>query len=248
MAVARSGRPAQNPAMSNSIELAEVGALIGDPARAAILEALIDGRALTAKELAFRARIAAPTASAHLRKLTDANLLTMLRQGRHHYFRIASPLVAQMIEAVGAVAATHAPPRYRRLGPKDAALREARMCYDHFAGRLAVDIADALLHRGFVSFGDEGGEVTPQGFRFFRSLGIGLAGGAASRRTFCKPCLDWSERRFHIGGAVGAALAGHCFAQGWAERHRDSRAVTITARGRSALLEPLGLLPERAAA
>lgn len=227
--------------MNHSIDLAEIGALIGDPARAAIVEALIDGRALTAKELAFRARVTPQTASAHLKRLSDANLLAMLRQGRNHYFRIASPLVAQMIESIGAVAAVHSPPRYRLPGPRDAALREARMCYDHFAGRLAVNIAATLMARGLMTLEADGGEVTKQGFRFFACIGVDLDDAARGRRSFCKPCLDWSERKFHIGGFVGAALARHCLAMRWMERLRDSRAIVVTAEGERSVLAPLGL-------
>jgi DNA-binding transcriptional ArsR family regulator len=236
--------------MTNSIDLAEIGALLGDPARAAILEALIDGRALTAKELAFRARVTAQTASLHLRKLSEANLLTPLNQGRHRYFRIAGPLVAQMMESMGAVAAVHSPPRYRRPGPKDEQLRDARMCYDHLAGRLAVDLAQALSDRGFVRLEAEGGEITPAGIAFFEGLGLLLQTEGRAHRTLCKPCLDWSERRFHIGGFLGAALARHCQEQGWMERLRDSRAVVIAAEGRRALLAEFGLgseFPARAA-
>jgi DNA-binding transcriptional ArsR family regulator len=227
--------------MQNSIDLAEIGALVGDPARAAMLEALVDGRALTAKELAFRARVSPQTASLHLRKLADANLISVLQQGRHRYFRLSSQLVAQMIEAVGAVAATHPPPRYRRIGPRDTAMREARICYDHLAGRLAVELADALVARGFLVLDADGGEVTASGAEFFGELGVDIGSLRAARRTFCRPCLDWSERRFHIGGAVGAALADHFLARGWIERHRDSRAVTLTDPGRSALADHFGI-------
>jgi DNA-binding transcriptional ArsR family regulator len=227
--------------MSNSLEIAEIGALLGDPARAAICEALIDGRALTAKELAFRARVTPQTASAHLRRLTEANLLGMIRHGRNHYFRIASPSVAQMIEAIGAVAATHAPPRYRPTGPRDAAMREMRLCYDHLAGRLAVEMADAMTTLQLLRLETDGGEITPNGFRFFEALEIDLVGSSTNRRAFCRPCLDWSERKFHVGGSAGAALARHCFAQGWMELRRDSRAVSVTAEGERALLAPLGV-------
>ena len=233
--------------MQNSLDLAEIGALLGDPARATMLEALIDGRALTAKELAFRARVTPQTASLHLRKLSEANLLSVLAQGRHRYFRLVSPLVAQMIEAVGAVAAVHSPPRYRATGPRDAQMREARICYDHLAGRLAVALADALVARDFLKLDADGGEVTELGARFFAQLGIDLGQARASRRAFCRPCLDWSERRFHIGGAVGAALARHALDQGWVTRLRDTRAVSVTATGRTRFQE-LGIDSERAAA
>jgi DNA-binding transcriptional ArsR family regulator len=227
--------------MTNSIDLAKIGALLGHPARAAIVEALIDGRALTAKELAFRARVTAQTASLRLRRLSEANLLTALNQGRHRYFRIAGPLVAQMIESMGAVAAVHAPPRYRRPGPRDEHLRNARMCYDHLAGRIAVDLAQGLRERGYVRLEADGGEILPAGFDFFQLLGISLEGKGRTRRTLCKPCLDWSERRFHIGGFLGAAIATVCQERGWVERLRDSRALIITAEGRRAFFAELDL-------
>ena len=157
--------------MLSSIELAEIGSLVGDPARAAILNALMDGRALTAGELAFFARVTPQTASLHLKKLTDANLLAVVSQGRHRYFRLASPLVARMIESIVTVAAIQTPPRYRPRSPTDAALRNARMCYDHLAGRLAVDIADSLAGRGFVLLGEDGGEVSPDGIRLLQRDG-----------------------------------------------------------------------------
>jgi DNA-binding transcriptional ArsR family regulator len=226
-----------------NIDLAEIGALVGDPARAAMIDALMGGHALTAGELAFHARVSPQTASEHLRRLADTKLLAVLKQGRHRYFRIASPLVAQMMESIGAVAAIEAPPRSRPVSRADAALREARMCYDHLAGRLAVEIADAMIRRGFLALDADGGEVTPTGFQFFDDLGIDLETPRRGRRAFCRPCLDWSERRFHIAGYTGAALARHCESQGWIKRVRDSRAVTLSAAGSEALASLLGVEP-----
>jgi DNA-binding transcriptional ArsR family regulator len=225
--------------MAVAANIAEVAALVGDPARANMLVALLDGRALTAGELAFAAHIAPPTASAHLGKLVDGRLLTVLRQGRHHYFRIASPLVARMLESINLVAAIDSPPRYRPTGPRDEALRQARFCYDHLAGRLAVALADTLVARGHVVLGDDGGEVTPAGAEFLRGFGADPA--PAGRRPYCRPCLDWSERRPHIAGAVGASLARRCFDLGWLDRVRDSRGVKITSSGRAGLARTFGL-------
>jgi DNA-binding transcriptional ArsR family regulator len=225
--------------MTDGPNIAEVAALVGDPARANMLVALMDGRALAAKELAFVAGVSPQTTSGHLAKLADANLLTRIRQGRHRYYRIASPLVARMLEGISLVAAIEAPPRHRPHSSRDAALRLARTCYDHLAGRLGVAIADALIARGAVALGDDGGEVSTDGAAFLvEGLGIDLA-GISRRRTFCRPCLDWSERRPHLAGALGAALAETCFERGWIERVRDSRAVAITRRGRLALRELL---------
>jgi len=225
--------------MTDGPNIAEVAALVGDPARANMLVALMDGRALTAKELAFVAGVSPQTTSGHLARLADANLLTCIRQGRHRYHRIASPLVARMLESISLVAAIEAPPRHRPRSPRDDALRLARTCYDHLAGRLGVAIADALVARRAVALDDDGGEVAADGAAFLtEGLGIELA-GISRRRAFCRPCLDWSERRPHLAGALGAALAETCFARGWIERVRDSRAVAITPRGRVALRELL---------
>jgi DNA-binding transcriptional ArsR family regulator len=224
-----------------NIDLAEIGALVGDPARAAMIDALMDGRALTAGELAFVARVSPQTASEHLRRLTDTRVLAAIKQGRHRYFRITSPLVAQMIESIAVVAAIEAPPRRRPPSRIDVALRDARMCYDHLAGKLAVGIADAMIERRFLALDADGGEVTPAGFAFFNELGIDLETQKRGRRAFCRPCLDWSERRFHIAGYTGAAIASHCESEGWIKRVRDTRAVILSDAGRNALRDLLGL-------
>ena len=223
-----------------NIDLAEIGALVGDPARAAMIDMLMDGRAQTAGELAFHARVSPQTASEHLRRLAETKILAVVKQGRHRYFRIASPLIAQMMELIGAVAAIEAPPRRRPLSRADAALRDARMCYDHLAGRLAVEIADAMVRRAFLALDADGGEVTPAGFAFFDDLGIDLETPRRGRRAFCRPCLDWSERRFHIAGHTGAAFAKHCEEEGWIKRVGDSRAVKLSVRGSEALARLLG--------
>jgi DNA-binding transcriptional ArsR family regulator len=232
-----------------NLEMAEIGALIGDPARANILAALTDGRALTATELSYVARVTPQTTSGHLGKLAAANLLVLTRQGRHRYYRLASPLVAQMLESVMAVAALQLPPRRRLPSRIDDEMRNARTCYDHLAGRLAVGLADALDGRGLIVLTEDGGEVTAAGMRFFTDFGADVAPINGSRRPFCRSCLDWSERRWHIAGFVGAALCRRCFELGWVERRRDNRAVTITANGRHGFAETFGLrLDERAAA
>jgi DNA-binding transcriptional ArsR family regulator len=215
--------------------IAEIAALVGEPARANMLLALMDGRALTAGELAYAARVAPQTASGHLGKLVGARLLALEKQGRHRYFRLASPAVADLLEGLMAVAVDGAP-RYRPPSRGDEALRLARTCYDHLAGRLGVALADTFLSRGHIVLDDDAGQVTAEGGRFFDEFGLDLACAESQRRRFCLPCLDWSERRRHLGGAVGAALAARCFELGWIERVKDSRAVTITASGRNGLL------------
>lgn len=215
--------------------IAEIGALLGDPARARMLSALMGGRALTAGELAFQAGITAQTASGHLAKLTATGLLRVAKQGRHRYFRLASREIGQMLEGVTLVAALHAPPRHRPASAQDEALRFARTCYDHLAGRLGVLLTDALTGAGHLELGEEGGTVTHSGECFFRDLGLDLASLQRQKRRFCRPCLDWSERRLHLAGALGAAVTNHFFSEAWLVRQRDSRAVTLTPKGRSAL-------------
>jgi DNA-binding transcriptional ArsR family regulator len=224
--------------MTIPVSLAEVAALVGDPARANILCALLDGRALTAGELAYAANVSPQTTSGHLAKLTQAHLLDVLKQGRHRYFRIATPQVAQMLESIMAVA-LQTPPRHRPASKADEPMRAARTCYDHFAGRLGVGLADALCGRGHVVLAEDGGEVTPEGHEFFERFGVTLIKNR--RRIFCRACVDWTERRPHLGGAVGAALANRCFDLGWVKRMREGRALTITPTGRTGLREVFDL-------
>src|SRR3954470_10720858 len=213
-------------------QMAEIAALVGDPARANILSSLFDGRALTATELSYAANVSPQTTSGHLSKLMQANLLTVVKQGRHRYYRLATPRVAQMMETIMSVA-SESPPRYRPRSPREDALRLARTCYDHFAGRLGVAIADSLCARGHVILGDDGGEVTETGFAFLSSFGAQFS--KRSRRPFCRHCLDWTERRPHLSGMVGASIATRCFDLGWVERERNPRALKITAKGREGL-------------
>ncbi len=223
--------------------IAEIAGLVGEPARATMLSALVDGRALTATELAYAARVTPQTASTHLAKLTDAGLLTPVRNGRYRYFRLASPKVTQMLDGIMAVALEHRP-RYRPLSRQARELHYARVCYDHLAGRLSVDLADFFTVREYIVFDDEVTEITADGMSFLAGFGIDLSAGT-KRRHLCRSCLDWTERRPHIGGAVGAALANRCFDLGWAERMKHSRAVTITAPGRLGFLETFGItVPE----
>ncbi|HET7881313.1 MAG TPA: helix-turn-helix transcriptional regulator [Acetobacteraceae bacterium] len=222
--------------MSDSNRIAATAALLGDPARANMLAALMDGRALTAKELAYAAHVTPQTASGHLAKLADGGLLAAEKQGRHRYFRLASPLVGHMLEGVMAVAGPEPPRTTTWRGGE--ALRTARTCYDHLAGRLAVALADALTARGHVALGADGGEVTDEGKRFLDDFGAAPEPG---RRVYCRPCLDWSERRPHLAGRVGSALACRCFELGWIARRRDTRAVSITDAGRTGFRDTFGI-------
>jgi DNA-binding transcriptional ArsR family regulator len=227
----------ETSAMGDLNRIAATAALLGDPARANMLAALMDGRALTAKELAFAAHVTPQTASGHLAKLADGGLLAAEKQGRHRYYRLASSLVGQMLEGVMAVGGTAPAPTAAWRGGE--ALRTARTCYDHLAGRLGVALADALTARGDVALGADGGEVTEQGQRFLVEFGASPAPG---RRVFCRPCLDWSERRPHLAGRVGAALACRCFDLGWIARQRDTRALAISATGRHGLRGLFGIV------
>jgi DNA-binding transcriptional ArsR family regulator len=226
--------------MTADARMAEVAALIGDPARANILAALMGGQALTAGELVHAARVSPQTTSGHLAKLADGRLIACAKQGRHRYYRIATPRVAEMLEGIMAVVAD-APPRHRPPSKLDEAMRQARTCYDHFAGKLGVGLADALRAHGYVVLTDDGGEITTSGAAFLEDFGIDLAAARGRRRIFCRPCLDWTERRPHLGGTVGAVLAQRCFDLKWLIRTRDSRAVAVTAAGRRGLSETFGL-------
>jgi DNA-binding transcriptional ArsR family regulator len=226
--------------MTPAPQIAEVAALVGDPARANMLCALLGGRAVTAAELAHAAHVSPQTASGHLAKLTAARLLAVAKQGRHRYYRLAGPHVGQMLESIMNVALT-GPPRFQPRTKADDTMRRGRTCYDHLAGVLGVAIADRLIERAFVVLGDEAGEVTADGAAFLVELGVDLATARTRRRVFCRPCLDWTERRPHIGGAVGAAIACRCFELKWIERVRGSRAVTVTAAGRRGLMGMLGV-------
>jgi len=231
--------------MASNARFAEVAALAGDPARAGMLHALMDGRALTASELAHVARIAPQTASGHLARLAAAGLVHVEKQGRHRYHRLASPAVARMMESIMLVAAgfeAMRPPQVT--GPRQAALRAARTCYDHLAGRLGVALADGLAASGYLELTHDAGIVTDAGMALFARIGIDigtLAAPAKRSRALCRPCLDWSERRPHLAGALGAALCTHAFAAGWIRRGDATRAVQITPKGARTFLEIFGV-------
>jgi len=237
--------------MVSNATFAEIAALAGDPARAGMLHALLDGRALTASELAHVAGVAPQTASGHLARLTTAGLLCVERQGRHRYHRLASPAVAQMMESIMQVAsdsisASASSRRTLTVGPRDAALRAARTCYDHLAGRLGVALADALVAGGYAELAQDAGLVTDAGMHLFGRIGIDVDAlltrrGNRPPRILCRPCLDWSERRPHLAGAVGAALCTHGFKNGWIRRIDGTRAVAITPKGARIFREQLGV-------
>jgi DNA-binding transcriptional ArsR family regulator len=226
--------------LAAAVNIADVARLVGEPGRADMLVALLDGRALTATELAAVADITRSTASTHLTRLTEGGLLRKTTQGRHRYFRLAGPLVAAMLEGILVVAAG-ADPRRRAPVPRiDPALRAARTCYDHLAGRLGVGLADALIGQGALALTPEAGEVTEAGQELLASFGIATCAPRQSRRLYCRPCLDWSERRCHIAGVLGAALLQRCLELGWIDRAMEGRIVTVTAKGRRGFAHSFG--------
>lgn len=240
----------------NDPHVARIAALIGDPARANILKALMDGRARTAKELAHIAGVSAQTASGHLAKLVDGDLLAMAKQGRHRYFHLANSLVAEALERLMALAGERPVPKHHHQARIAADLRAARTCYDHLAGRLGVLLFDRMVATGSILPTGGNAEdfvVSAEGRQLFAQLGIDIDaladdGSRGRRRRFARACLDWSERSPHLAGALGAAVAERCFERGWLQRRRDSRAVTLTPAGATALAAIFGLPPEQLAA
>ena len=222
--------------------IASVAALLGDPARANILTALMDGRALTVSELAEAAGVTLQTASGHLAKLDAANLLTAEKQGRHRYFRLSGPDVAQVLEALMGLAQRTGATRVRT-GPRDAALRSARICYDHLAGERGVALLKAARQQGLID-GDKDLAVTTKGRAFFADFGIDLA-ALEKGRPVCRACLDWSERHSHLGGALGAAVLSHMIDRGWVRREAG-RVLTFTCEGVEGFEAAFALLGEDA--
>jgi DNA-binding transcriptional ArsR family regulator len=222
-------------------DLAAVAALLADGTRAGFCLALLDGRAWTAGELARHAGVAASTATEHLNLLVRGGLLVQVRQGRHRYVRLARPDVAELIETLAALAPAGsgaARPRSLSASSRRRALAQARTCYDHLAGTLGVAITDAMTDRGLLDW--EGGlRLTDSGAGWLADLGVTVP--ARTRRPLVRACLDWTERRPHLAGAVGAALCSHLSAQGWTRPVGTTRALTLTPAGRAALHEQLGL-------
>lgn len=218
--------------MKDGPDIARVAALIGDPARANILSALMDGRALTAGELAAAAGVTASTASIHLGKLENGQLVRGEKQGRHRYFALADPDVAEVLESLMGLAQRSGAVRVRT-GPRDPELRNARVCYDHLAGEKGVQIFDRMAAGGLLSGTGEDLTITSTGRERLAAFGIDV-GKLSGRRKLCRPCLDWSVRRDHLAGALGAAIWDRVQALGWAKRLPDSRVIRFTAKGEGA--------------
>jgi DNA-binding transcriptional ArsR family regulator len=221
-------------------DIAAPAALIGEHARAALIVALTEAHALAASELARLAGVSNATASVHLAKLVEGGLLAVEPRGRHRYYRLARPEVARAVEALAAVAPSP-PARSLREAIVGEAIRAARTCYDHLAGRLGVAIAEALLRGRWIRGANGTFEPTPKGRKAFADLGIDVTELERSRRALLRPCLDWSERQPHLAGALGAALTSRMLGLRWIRRLPTSRAVRLTHGGEIELRRRFGL-------
>ncbi|MDI7861407.1 winged helix-turn-helix domain-containing protein [Rhizobiaceae bacterium n13] len=222
--------------MKEGPDIAQIGALIGDPARANMLSALMAGKALTATELAETAGITPQTASTHLARLEAGGLITQRKQGRHRYFTLSDETAGRMLEGIMGFAAGRGHLRSQP-GPRDPALRKARVCYDHLAGDFGVRMLDSLVSQGAVSTDGENLALTAAGEMQLKNLGIDVSGLRALRRPLCRACLDWSERRTHLAGSLGKALLVHFLEKGWARRAPGSRTVNFSPEGERRFLQ-----------
>lgn len=228
--------------MKEGPDIALLGSLIGDPARANMLTALMSGKALTATELAAEAGITQQTASTHLRRLLDGGLIRQRKQGRHSYVSLADDEIGHLLETMMGVAAKRGHVR-TRTGPKDPALRRSRVCYDHLAGDLGVRLLDSLVGRGAIVEADGILDLTPQGRTTIGAFGIDPDAVKTGRRPLCRPCLDWSARRSHLAGTLGAAILQRIYQLGWAKRATGSRVVAFTGEGKDRFLEQFPVVP-----
>lgn len=219
--------------MKEGPDIAHVAALIGDPARANMLTALMSGKALTVSELAEEAGVTIQTASSHLSKLDDGGLLRPRKQGRHKYFSLANDEVAHVLEGLMGLAAGAGHLR-KRTGPKDAELREARVCYNHLAGDMGTQMFDSLLTRGHIILDGEDLALTDSGSAFVADFDIDLQALRKARAPLCRECLDWSERRSHLAGSLGRAFLSRFEELSWAKRDQKSRVVTFSPSGAKA--------------
>ncbi|MEM1345351.1 MAG: helix-turn-helix transcriptional regulator [Pseudomonadota bacterium] len=226
--------------MVDATDIAKIAALLGDPARANMVCALLDGRAHTASELAAVAGIGAPTASVHLARLVEGGLLAVEKQGRHRYYRLSGQETARAIESLSALAPAQRPSKPQRTGPREARLRHCRTCYDHLAGEVAVALAEACCARGWLIEEAEAFALTEAGVAGFTALGADPTTLGPGRRRLASRCLDWSERRAHLGGALGAALLGALIERGWVAREAGTRRAWVTEAGIAGLDRVLG--------
>jgi DNA-binding transcriptional ArsR family regulator len=221
------------------VDVASAAGLFADRTRASVIAALLDGRTFTAGELACAADVSAPTVSAHLSRLLDAGLVAVEAQGRHRYYRLADERAGRAFEALAALAPQR-PVRSLRQSRLSVELRFARTCYDHLAGAVAVRLADALVERAVLVAAPNGYRIGPRGGPVLADFGIDLAAMEKTRRSFAHPCLDWSERRPHVAGALGAILLVRMIDLGWLSRQPTSRAVNVNDTGHNGLLTVFG--------
>lgn len=233
--------PAKAYPMTYDADFSAAAQLISDPTRARMLAVLLDGRARPAGELAYAANVSAQTASSHLSKLLEGGLLSVEKEGRHRYYRLSGPSIAEALERLSTL--TNAtPPRRKPLNPHARKLQYARSCYDHLAGRLGVAVAQGLQSQGFIiAEADKRFDVSAAGRDWFLSIGLDIESLRPTRRGLARQCLDWTERSHHLAGPLGVALLGQMCANGWLRRSRESRAVFLTPKGRTELRRELGV-------
>jgi DNA-binding transcriptional ArsR family regulator len=226
--------------MSSSPDASTIASLISDPSRAAILTALMDGRSHPAGDLAYAANIKPQTASFHLAKMLEANVVSLEKQGRHRYYRIENFEIAKALETLLALSPQPKVNSFKQVTENES-LRLARTCYDHLAGKLGVKLMDALVDKGYIIEKSNDILITKDGEIFFESFGIRLDFVRKKRRSFVHKCLDWSERRHHIAGALGHELIERFFELQWIERMEKTRAIRITSAGRKGLIKLLSI-------
>jgi DNA-binding transcriptional ArsR family regulator len=230
--------------MKDGPNIMRIAALLGDGTRVDALTALLTDRAITATELAAIAGVTKQTMSAHLSKLLDASLITVHQQGRHRYFRLADEDVGDLLESLMGVAFRTGAVRLVS-SPREPALRKARVCYDHLAGELGVLAYESLVRRDLLEMSRQGLRLSAAGAEWFRRAGVDPNAASRQRRTFCRPCMDWSERRYHLGGSLGAALLSRVCEHGWARRCRSSRVLLFSANGERRFRELIGVPEQR---
>lgn len=216
--------------------MAEIGSLLGETSRATMLASMMDGRFHTASELAYMAAIKPQTASFHLSKLVEGQLVRVEKQGRHRYFQLAGEEIAQLLESFLAISP---PPEVRSLKQSSQMklLQDARTCYDHLAGKLGVQLAESLLNAGFLKLVEKQFLITEEGAQFFTDFGLDLDDLKRKRRSFSHACLDWSERRYHLAGALGEGMLTHFLSLGWVTRVPSIRAIKVSEKGRAGFKE-----------
>jgi DNA-binding transcriptional ArsR family regulator len=221
-------------------QFSEIASLLGDKSRAVMLWCLLDGRAYTASELAICANISAQSASNHLAKMMNANMLAVEKQGRHRFYRYASPEVAQVIESMASLVTLR--DEYKRLRkPAQTDFTYARTCYDHLAGKFGVDLTTSLVHNNILRIDEKRYAVTPEGTVWFQSIGVNPEHCKSQKRSFAHQCLDWSERKHHLAGFLGASLLDGLLKKDWIRRKQFSREIIITPNGKLQLSDSLGL-------